>query len=90
MLPLTDEERAQVFDGVMRLAEIPVADVEPPDDTAPLPADVVLQDLPDGVVRDIPRLRGYRFVKLDDRVLVVDPASRKAVAMMPRYKLALQ
>ena len=90
MLPLTDEERAQVFDGVMRTPGVPVADVEPPEDAAALPGWVALQDLPTGVAQEIPLVDGYKFVKLDDRILLVNPDSRKVVAEMPRYKLVLQ
>ncbi len=88
--PLTDEERAHVFDGVMRTVGVPVADVEPPESTAALPLWVALQELPSAVVRQIPRVHGYKFVKLDDRILLVHPASRRVVAEMPRYKLMLQ
>jgi hypothetical protein len=88
-LPLTDEERAQVFDGVMRTPDVPVADIEPPEDAA-LPGWVALQDLPAGLAQEIPLVHGHKFVKLDDRILLVHPGSRKVVAEMPRYKLALQ
>ena len=90
MHPLSDEERAQVFDGVMRLPGVPVADVDPPEEAAALPVSVALQDLPTGVAQQIPRVEGYKFVKLDDRILLVHPRSRKVVAEMPRYKLVLQ
>jgi hypothetical protein len=30
---------------------------------------------------------GAQIVKFDDRIVVVDPASRLVVAMIPRYKL---
>jgi hypothetical protein len=90
MAPLSDEERAQVFDGVMRMPDVPVADVEPPEEAAPVPVAAELQDLPIGVAQQIPRIEGYKFVKLDDRVLLVHPRSRKVVAEMPRYKLVLQ
>jgi hypothetical protein len=46
-----------------------------------------MQDLPAGVIRDIPLVRGHKFVKFDDRIVVVNPASRLVVAMIPRYKL---
>jgi hypothetical protein len=39
------------------------------------------------IVREIPLVRGHKFVKFDDRIVVVDPKSRVVVAMMPRYKL---
>ena len=90
MQPLSDEERAEVFDHVMRMPEVPVAEVEPPVAGAAMPASVELQDLPGGVAQVIPRIEGYKFVKLDDRILLVHPRSREVVAEMPRYKLALQ
>ena len=90
MQPLSDEERAEVFDHVMRMPGVPVAEVDPPVEDAAIPASVELQDLPGGVAQVIPRIEGYKFVKLDDRILLVHPRSRKVVAEMPRYKLALQ
>jgi hypothetical protein len=89
LLPLTDEERATVFDGVMRMPGIAVADVEPPDATMALPAWVALQELPSGVSLQIPMVEGYKFVKLDDRILLVNPGNRRIAAEMPRYKLVL-
>jgi hypothetical protein len=88
-LPLTEEQRAQVFDGVMRIANAPVANVEPPEPAQALPASVELQELPPSVARLIPLVEGYKFVKLDDRILLVNPKSRRVVAWMPRYKLVL-
>jgi hypothetical protein len=44
----------------------------------------------DGCARQNTALRpvqGHKFVKFDDRIVVVDPASRLVVAMIPRYKL---
>jgi hypothetical protein len=88
-LPLSEEERAQVFDGVMRINNAPVADVTPPEPAQALPKSVELQDLPPGVARLIPLVEGYKFVKLDDRILLVNPKDRRVVAWMPRYKLVL-
>ena len=48
---------------------------------------VDLQDLPPIVTRRIPLVGGYKFVKLEDRILLVDPADRAVVAQIPRYKL---
>ncbi len=39
------------------------------------------------VTRKIPRLRDYKFVKLDDRILLVGADSRTVAAVIPRYKL---
>ena len=43
--------------------------------------------LPAAVARDVPPVQGHKFVKFDDRIVVVDPASRLVVAMIPRYRL---
>jgi hypothetical protein len=48
---------------------------------------VALHDLPAGVVGEIPLLRGYEFVKLDERILLVSPADRAVVGEIPRYRL---
>jgi hypothetical protein len=89
LLPLTDEERAEIFDGVMRIANVPVANISPPAAAQALPKSVDLQDLPAGVAQLVPLAEGYKFVKLDDRILLVNPNSRIVVAWMPRYKLVL-
>jgi len=86
-LPLSDEQRGHIFDVVMRMPETPVADAPAPELADPLPSEVPLQDLPAGVTRDIPLVQGHKFVKFDDRILVVHPESRLVVAMIPRYKL---
>jgi hypothetical protein len=89
VLPLTDEQRAQIFDGVMRINNAPVAHISPLEPADTLPKSVALQDLPPVVARVIPQVDGYKFVKLDDRILLVDPKTRVVVAWMPRYKLVL-
>ena len=53
----------------------------------PIAKTVELQDIPAMVVRRIPELQGYKFVKLDDRILVVSAETRQVEAMIPRYKL---
>ena len=50
---------------------------------------MALQELPASVTRDIPMVQGYKFVKLDDRILLVSPVDRTVVAEMPRYKTVL-
>jgi len=86
-LPLSDEQRGRIFDSIMKIHDAPVASV-PPTATA-LPGSVALQDLPASVQSDIPIVQGYKFVKLDDRILLVRPADRSVVAVMPRYRIIL-
>ena len=90
-LQLNDEQRGWVFLGVMNLIDVP--DIQLPDPAAltespaVLPASVELQDLPAMVTRKIPLVRHHKFVKLDDRILVVRPGDRVVVSEIPRYRL---
>ena len=64
-----------------------MAQAPPPAVADALPPGVPMQDLPAVVARDVPPVQGHKFVKFDDRIVVVDPASRLVVAMIPRYRL---
>jgi hypothetical protein len=86
-LALSDEDRFHIYEGVMRIPDAPVADAPTAEIAESLPNDVALQELPSSVIRQIPLVQGHKFVKFDDRILVVNPASRLVVAMIPRYKL---
>ena len=80
-------QRGRIYDSVMGIADAPVAQAPAPTVADALPAGVPMQDLPAAVTRDIPLVQGHKFVKFDDRIVVIDPASRLVVAMIPRYKL---
>jgi Protein of unknown function (DUF1236) len=86
-LALSDEQRGRIYEGVMRIPDTPVAAAPAPALADALPSGVAMQDLPASLTREIPLVRGHKFVKFDDRIVVVDPASRLVVAMIPRYKL---
>jgi hypothetical protein len=86
-LSLSDEERGLVFLGVINLPNVPELVIRAPESGVPLAKTVELQDIPAMVVRRIPELQGYKFVKLDDRILVVSAETRQVEAMIPRYKL---
>ena len=86
-LALSDEDRFHIYEGVMLIPDAPVADAPVAEIDDALPGDVALQDMPSSVIRKIPLVQGHKFVKFDDRILVVNPASRLVVAMIPRYKL---
>jgi hypothetical protein len=83
----SDEERGRIFDGVMRISDAPVTEMVAPEVADPLPEEVPMQELPSDIIREIPLVRGHKFVKFDDRILVVSSTSRLVVAMIPRYKL---
>jgi hypothetical protein len=74
--------------GIMRVSDAPVTEmVASPEVADFLPEEVPTQELPTDLIREIPLVRGHKFVKFDDRILVVSSASRLVVAMIPRYKL---
>ena len=83
----SDEERGRIFDGIMRISDAPITEVVAPEVADPLPEEVPMQELPTDIIREIPLIRGHKFVKFDDRILVISAASRLVVAMIPRYKL---
>ena len=86
-LALSDEQRGRIYESVMRIQDASVAYEPAPAVADALPSAVPLQDLPAGIAREIPPVQGHKFVKFDDRIVVVDPKSRVVVAMIPRYKL---
>jgi hypothetical protein len=84
---LSDEDRFDIYEGVMRIPNAPVVGASPPELAEALADEVPMQDLPLSVVRKLPQVEGLKFAKFDDRIVVVNPASRLVVAMIPRYKL---
>jgi len=86
-LTLSDEQRGRIYEAVMRMPNASIADEPTPAVADAVSSAVPLQDLPAGIVREIPLMQGHKFVKFDDRIVVVDPKSRVVVALMPRYKL---
>ena len=82
----TDEQRGRIFDAFMRISDAPVTEMAAPK-VADALEEVPMQELPNDIIREIPLVRGHKFVKFDDRILVVSSASRLVVAMIPRYKL---
>ena len=86
-LELSEEQRSRVYESVMKMPSSPTAALPPPDIAEALPSGVPLQDLPSVVTHEVPLLEGHKFVKFDDRILLVDPSSRLVVAMIPRYRL---
>jgi hypothetical protein len=83
----SDEERGRIFDGIMRISDAPITEMVAPEVADPLPEEVPMQELPTDIIHEIPMVRGHKFVKFDDRILVVSSTSRLVVAMIPRYKL---
>jgi hypothetical protein len=86
-LALTDEQLERIYQAVMRFPDAVRRTARIPELADRLPSEEAVQDLPATVTAEIPRLHDHKFVKLHDRVLVIEPATRVVVAMIPRYKL---
>ena len=86
-LALSDEQRGFIFLGVINVPDVPDIFLHLPPFGGPLPETVQLHDIPAMVVRRIPELAGYKFAKLEDRILVVSAETRQVADMIPRYKL---
>jgi hypothetical protein len=82
---LDNEQLSWIFLGVINEPDVP--QVELAHATGALPASITLQDLPAMVTRKVPQAKDYKFVKLEDRILLVRPEGRIVVAQIPRYKL---
>jgi hypothetical protein len=86
-LDLSEEQRGLIFLGVINLPDVPELAMTAPEPGVPLPQTVELQEIPAMVVRRIPEIDGYKFVKLEDRILLVSEQTRQIDSMIPRYKL---
>jgi len=77
-LPLNDEQKRQIYASVMSNTQTPTAQTtaEP---ASFLPSSVELSELPGGLQDQIPAVRGYKSVKLQDKVLLVIPETRVVV-----------
>jgi hypothetical protein len=73
-LPLTDDQKRAVIDSIGKTqSPILAMDLKPSqkfDDWTQY------QDLPSGLTDSIPMLRGYKYVRLQDKVLLINPSIR--------------
>jgi hypothetical protein len=81
-LPLSAEQKRQIYDSVMN-SQLPATEIEAAPATI-LPATVELSALPAGMEEQIPAVRGYKYVKLQAKVLIVAPANRVVVGEIER------
>lgn len=77
-LPLSDEQKRRIYTSVMNNAQTPTAQTTAQPATI-LPSGIELSELAPGLEDQIPAVRGYKSVKLKDKVLLVTPASRVVV-----------
>jgi hypothetical protein len=81
-LPLSAEQKRQIYDSVMS-TQAPAAQTDATPATI-LPATMELSALPAGMEDQIPAMRGYKYVKLQDKVLIVAPANHVVVGEIVR------
>jgi hypothetical protein len=86
-LALSEEQRGFIFLGVINLPDIPDVELPSRRPAAALPGSIELYDLPAMVTRKVPQVKEMRFIKLDDRILLVRPADRIVVSEIPRYRV---
>jgi hypothetical protein len=82
-LPLNDEQRRRLYDTIMSSTSSPITRTEAAPATI-LPSTLELTELPSGMADAIPAVRGYKYVKLQDKVLLVAPANHVVVGEIIR------
>lgn len=82
-LPLSEEEKSRIYEAVSKKDEAVVRALEARPATT-LPPDVQLYDLPEDITKEIPAVRGYKYVRLPEKVLLVSPPNRIVVGEIAR------
>jgi hypothetical protein len=83
---LTPEERTVVYETVTRERHVvpapgPVVSYEI---GAPLPREVAAYDFPEDAYIEVPALRNYRYVYVNNRLVLVDPYTSRVVDVIYR------
>jgi hypothetical protein len=71
-LPLTDEQKSKIAASLAKASDAPVGTIQA-NVAQSLPSDVMLQQFPADAAAAVPDVSRYKYVKLPDRVLIVDP-----------------
>ena len=71
-LPLTDEQKSKIAASLAKASVAPVGTIQA-NVAQSLPSDVMLQQFPADATAAVPDVSRYKYVKLPDRVLIVDP-----------------
>jgi hypothetical protein len=82
-LPLSDEQKRQIYSSAMNDTQVAVTQTTAEPATI-LPTWIELSALPSGLEDQIPAVRDYKYVKLQDKVLLVLPESRVVVGEVAR------
>jgi hypothetical protein len=71
-LPLTAEQKSKIAASLVQSSVAPVGWIQVTVAQS-LPTGVMLQEFPADVKASVPAASRYKFVKLSDRVLIIDP-----------------
>jgi hypothetical protein len=81
-LTLTPAQERSIYRSLAgELAQPALPDFQP-ELGATLPDVVVLRDLPSGLAADIPQAKDFKFAKLHDQVLLVDPYGKRVLEII--------
>jgi hypothetical protein len=81
---INDQQRTRISQSVSRLNVQPLNSVNFSLSVGTaVPRDVRLQPLPAEVVEVVPQYRGYNFVLVKDKIVIVEPSSYNIVAVLP-------
>jgi hypothetical protein len=47
-----------------------------------IPATVELVDIPPAIIQIVPAWRGYKVIKVGERVIIIEPSSRRIVTVI--------
>jgi hypothetical protein len=76
-LPLTEAQKRMVYD-ILAASEAETRGITVGPANA-LPVDVAIHGLPEKLTDQVPALKGYKFVKLTDKIVIVSPPNRIVV-----------
>jgi hypothetical protein len=77
-LQLTPGQRSVIYRNIVRERAVPAPTIEYRIG-ARIPEAITLQPLPDSIVTEVPAVRPYRYVVMNNRVLLVDPMTSVVV-----------
>jgi hypothetical protein len=70
--PLTDEQKRTVYETLSAGSE-PARQSAAVGPGTELPADIATHDVPEAIAAQLPALKGYKFARLADKIVIVSP-----------------
>jgi hypothetical protein len=83
--PLTDEQRHVIAESVSNAPNVQTkANLANTHEAMTLPIDVPVQPFSDALIRQVAGAANYKYLKLDNRVLIIDPVFLSVVTEIKR------